>query len=317
MLGLGRIARTRLLPALAAAEGAELWSLLSRDRARAAAAADEFGAGAAVPAHDDLDTLLADPDLDAVILASPDKLHAPQAVAAARAGKHVFSEKPMATSVAEARAMVNACREAGVKLGVAYHLRWHAAHRPLWQAVQSGRFGALRHLRVQWSFQAAGATDWRASPEVGRWWSLAAVGTHCLDQVLWFAGREGEITGFTSLVSRPVWGGAHDETAVVGLRFASGATAEFCCSVTFSAPGRFELYAADGYAIGEGTMATTGAGTLHTHEGPWPYQPGDPYRAEIEDFAAAIRDDRPPEVDGEAGLRNVELLVRAIEEGGG
>ena len=205
IVGPGGIAERKLLPALQVADDAELWSVVSRDKSRAAKAAETYGAGALKPAHDNLDAALADPALDAVLIATPDKLHAAQTIAAARAGKHVLVEKPMATSQADAAAMVAACAEAGVKLGVAYHLRWHGAHRPLFKAVQAGELGELRHIRVQWSFQAGDADNWRAGADVGKWWSLAAVGTHGLDQILWFMTPTcGDVVGVRSVITRSV-----------------------------------------------------------------------------------------------------------------
>ena len=125
MMGTGNISRDALTPAIAEVDDAVLWSVFSRERDRADAFAAVNGAAAATAGHDDLQSFLADPELDAVIIATPDRLHAEQAIAAARAGKHVLVEKPMATSVDEADAMVAACRAAGVQLGVAYHMRWH------------------------------------------------------------------------------------------------------------------------------------------------------------------------------------------------
>ncbi len=312
MIGTGRIAETKLLPALKAADGAELWSILSRDKARAGAVAGAFSAAAPDAAHDDLDALLADPKLDAVLIATPDKLHADQAITAARAGKHVFCEKPMATSPEEASAMVAACKEAGVKLGVAYHLRWHGAHRPLYQDVAAGKLGDLRHVRVQWSSLAADDSNWRARTDVGKWWALAGVGTHCLDQILWYMTPTcGDVVEVKSVISHKVWGSPNDETALIAMQFASGATADLCASVVFGGPTRFELYGTKGYAVSEGTMGTTCDGTMTTGEGPYDYTVVDCYRAEIEDFAAAVRDNRAPEVDGEMGARNVEILCQA------
>jgi len=314
MIGTGRIAETKLLPALNAAHGAQLWSVLSRDKSRASSVASQFNAGSPNAAHDSLDALLADPDLDAVLIATPDKVHADQAIAAARAGKHVFCEKPMATSSDEAQAMVAACAEAGVKLGVAYHLRWHGAHRTLFEQVQAGKLGDLRHIRVQWNLLAADDNNWRAHTEVGKWWSLAGVGTHCLDQILWYMTPTcGEVVNVTSVISRKVWGGHNDETALIAMMFENGATADLCSSVVFAAPTRFELYGTKGYAVSENTMAETGEGTMTTHDGPFNYAYVDCYRAEIEDFAAAARDDREPEVDGVVGARNVEILCQASD----
>jgi predicted dehydrogenase len=314
VIGTGRIATMKLLPALRNASGASLWSVLSRDASRAAEVAGEFGAESATPGYDNLDAMLADPELDAVIIATPDKLHAEQAIAAARAGKHVFCEKPMTTSLAEADAMIDACDSAGVKLGVAFHLRWHAGHRKLFEATQNGLLGELRHIRVQWSAQAADAANWRAESEVGKWWSLAGVGTHCLDQVLWFMQPTcGKVVDVQSIVSREVWNGPNDESALIALKFESGATAQICSSVVFDGPNQFELYGASGYARGEDSVSITGEGRMWTHEGDWDYTPVDPYQLEIEDFAAAVRDDRAPEVDGQMGRLNTEILLRVAD----
>ncbi|MGI9521296.1 MAG: Gfo/Idh/MocA family protein [Hyphomicrobiaceae bacterium] len=312
MVGSGRIAETKLLPAIVAADGVELYSVLSRDIGRARSVAENYAAIANQPAHDDLRSLLADKALDAVLIATPDKLHAQQTIAAAEAGKHVLVEKPMATSGAEARAMVSACHQNGVKLGVAYHLRWHGAHRPLFEDVRRGEFGVIRHMRVQWSSQAHDASNWRAATDVGKWWSLAGVGTHCLDQVLWFMSAEcGPVVDVKSVISRSVWGGPNDETALLALRFENGATADICSSVQFAAPSRFELYGSMGYAVGEGTVGTTGEGAMSVNGTERKYGYADCYRAELEDFAASVRDNRPPEVTGEMGLMNVDILCQA------
>ncbi len=310
LLGTGRIADKQLAPAIIQAKGAQFWSVLSREPERASAFASRHGAAASAPAHTSIDDLLRDPDLDGVVVATPDKLHAGQAIAAARAGKHVLVEKPMATSVAEAEEMVRECDGAGVRLGVAYHLRWHAGHRLVANGVRNGEFGDLRHMRVQWTWLAPDDTNWHARPDVGRWWSLAGVGTHCLDLVRWLMVPScGEIDTVRSVISRSVWQGPHDETAVVALRLESGATAELCSSVVFDAPTSLEVYGSRGYVMCTDTLGPHGAGEIRTSLGELRYSPTNPYVGEIEDFAAAIGDGRPPEVDGCEGLRNVELLT--------
>lgn len=316
ILGPGRIANDSLAPAIHAVEGITLWSVLSRDRERAAEFARRHAAAAPQPAHDDLDALLADPQLDAVLIASPDRLHADQAVRAAGAGKHVFTEKPMATETAECRAMVDACAKANVRLGVAYHMRWHAGHRRLAAMAHAGEFGELRHMRVLWARRQADDSNWRASSDVGRWWSLAGVGTHCLDQVRWFMLPTcGEVVRVRSVINRSVWGSPHDETAAVSLQFENGATAEICTSVLFDAPRRMEVYGSEGRAICEGTLGPGGDGSIVTHDGPMTFERVDPYVGEIADFVAAVRERRDPEVSGGEASRNVEILLDAIEAG--
>ncbi len=311
MLGTGRIADRELAPAVALAAGTRLWSVLSRDPVRAEDFAARHGAAAAEPAYTDLGALLRDDDLDAVVIATPDGLHASQAVAAMRAGKHVLVEKPLATSWADARVMVRVAEEQRVRLGVAYHLRWHAGHRAIRERVQQGRLGTLRHMRVQWTWPAQDDSNWRAHTEVGRWWSLAGVGTHCLDLIRWMMTPScGEVTRVAGVTSRSVWKGPHDETAVAALKLESGATAQFTSSVQFASPSRVEVYGSDGYAVGTGTLGPAGAGSIVTDEGELAFEVANPFQGEIEDFVRAIAEGREPEVDGAEGLRNVELLEK-------
>lgn len=312
ILGTGRIADNQLAPALAQVSGARLWSVLSRDERRGREFAARHGAASPSPVHTGLAALLADPDLDAVLIATPDGLHAEQAVAALRAGKHVLVEKPMATDREGGRAMVDAAEEMGVQLGVAYHLRWHAGHRLLHEQVQAGALGELRHMRAQWTFRVADDSNWRAGDEVGRWWGLAGVGTHALDLVRWFLLPQcGETAELRSLITREVYSGPNDETALVMLRFASGATAEIVTSVLFDSPSRVEIYGARGAAVCEGTLGPHGAGAVRLLGENLPFEPVNPFAGEIADFVAAVRDSRPPEVSGAEGLRNVELLLEA------
>lgn len=310
LLAASRIAGPAVVDPAARTDGVEVVAVAARSLERAQQAADRWQLPIALGSYDEL---IAHADIDAVYVGTPNALHRPWAVAAAKAGKHVLVEKPMATAGEEARAMVDACRTAGVKLGVAYHLRWHRGHRALHERVRAGELGELRHVRAHWSFPAPDASNWRASPELTRWWGLSGVGTHCLDQVRWFLRPDaGEVSELKSVVSNAVFGSPHDETAILALRFESGATAEICTSVLFGGPRRLEIYGAGGHALCEDTLGLTGGGAIVTHAGPLEYPVRNPYVGEIEDFADAIREGRAPEVDGEEGLRNVELLLQAV-----
>jgi predicted dehydrogenase len=313
VIGPGGIADAHLVPAITMTPGMVLWSVLSRDRARAAAFAAKHNAVAPAPAFDDLDAMLADPALDAVVIASPDKLHAAQAIAAARAGKHVLVEKPMATTPEDAHAMVAAAREARRVLGVAYHLRWHAGHRALIDRIKAGVLGELLHVRVQWTYEARDASNWRAHPEVGRWWSLAGVGTHCVDLARWILreGGCGDTDAVSSMITQPKWKTGHDETAVIALRFASGATAEICTSVLFRAPRTVEIFGSNGFAACDETLGPHGGGTITIDDASLLFPQIDPYAGELADFGRAIRYHGQCEVPGEEGARNVEILAAA------
>lgn len=312
ILGPGKIADTQLAPAIRQVEGVRLWSVLSRDMQKARAFSARHEAGAPEPAHSDLNALLADPALDAVIISTPDRMHAAQALAALKAGKHVLVEKPMATEVNDARAMIEAAQRNNLRLGVGYHLRWHAGLQRLVDAIGDGKLGEIRHVRVFWSFLAPDASNWRASHELGRWWGLAAVGTHCLDFIRWvMVVRCGEVVKLRSMIARESWKGPHDETAILAMQFESGATAEFTTSVLIDAPTRAEIYGASTYAVCDRVLGPTGAGQIRIGDRELEYTAVNPYAGEIADFAAAIRDGREPKVGGVEGLRNMELLINA------
>lgn len=312
MVGPGKVADTLLAPALKQVSGARLWSVVGRDRARTEAFAARHGAPAGAPVHTDLATALRDPDLHAVIIATPDHLHAAQAIAAAEAGKHLLVEKPLATSVEEGRAMVAAAQANGVTLAVGYHLRWHAGHRLLAEQLRAGALGKLLHTRVQWTYRTARADNWRASGQASRWWALSAFGTHCLDLIRWFmAPACGEVVEVSGVRGSPHWQSPNEETAVVGLRFESGATAEFLTSVLFEPERRVEVFGEKGCAVCTGTLGPDGGGRVALAGEVVSFPVGNPYVAELENFIESVRLKRQPEVDGAEGLRNVELLQRA------
>ncbi len=317
ILGPGGIADDQHAPAVIAHPDATLWSVLSRSQDRAMEFANRHSLAAPSPAHTDLDSLLKDPDLDAVIIATPDRLHASQVIAAAKAAKHVLLEKPMATSLPECDEMIVACNQANVTLAMGYHLRWHAGHRRIRNAVANGLIGAIRHMRLHWTFAAPDDTNWRSSTETGRWWALAANGTHCLDIIRWFMlPTQGEITDVRCLVSRAKFGSPHDETSIVLLHFESGATAEFSVSVQFASESRIELYGDNGNVQMEGTMGRHGAGEIQVNGQPFAYEVANPFLLELDDFITAVQEKRTPEVSMQEGRNNVATLLQAIEASG-
>src|SRR5688500_15231512 len=115
LVGTGRIADDRILPGINAFAGNELIGVVSREFAKAEAFAKKFGAKRAYTSYEEM---LRNPEVTVVAIETPNSMHAEQAIAAARAGKHVFCDKPMTTSVADAERVIEACDKAGVTLGM-------------------------------------------------------------------------------------------------------------------------------------------------------------------------------------------------------
>ena len=125
--------------------------------------------------------------------------------------------------------------------------------------------------------------------------------------------ESGEIVSIHAVTGGSVWNSPHDETAVLSARFESGATAEFCTSVLFDSASRIEIYGSEGTVICDDTLGRHGSGTIMFNGSPLEYEVANPYAGEIRDFVEAIQDGRPPEVDGQEGTRNVELLIEAAK----
>lgn len=312
IIGTGRIADVQLAPALNQVSGAKFWSVLSRDKQRAESFAAKHQAVAQHNAFDSLAAFLADPSLDAVIIATPDGLHAQQAIACARAGKHVLLEKPMATTREDAEEIGKTCTKERVKLAIAYHMRWHDGHQKVASMLHSGEFGIPRYARATWTWKAEDNSNWRAHEEYGRWWGLAGVGTHCVDFLRWMMLPGcGEVSNVTSVIDKSTYGGPHDETASVSMQFESGAIADIMTSVMFDATSRFEINCSDAIVVGEGTLATHGGGSISINNEPLKFDLLNPYVGEIQNFVEAIAGTARVAVSGAEGLRNIEILLQA------
>jgi predicted dehydrogenase len=312
VIGPGEIAGQRLVPALNTLRGARFFSVLGRDADRTLAFAQTHNATARQAAHTDLSTFLSDPKLDAVIVASPDKLHVTHCLAAVKAGKHVFVEKPIATCSRDASRISRACSRAEVHLAVGYHLRFHRAHQMVSKLINQGAIGDVRHVDVRWTMLSQ-PTDWRANPATGRWWSMAALGTHCLDLVNWLVEpSSGHIVRSQCLSTNKLFKG-NDETCSVNLEFKSGATANIVVSVTFRAARYIEIFGTAGSIRCNDTLGPRGAGALFVNGRPVDFEVVDPYREELADFVRAIRGNtRGAAVDGPEATRQMLLLERLL-----
>ena len=127
--------------------------------------------------------MLADPDLDAVYIATPNNLHVAQTIRAAKAGKHVLCEKPMATSVADAEQMVAACEANKVKLGVVFQHRYHPAHFRAREIIATGALGEIQFVSAQLcrGFERNHWQGWRNDPTISGSGAIVAQGVHPID----------------------------------------------------------------------------------------------------------------------------------------
>jgi 1,5-anhydro-D-fructose reductase (1,5-anhydro-D-mannitol-forming) len=193
LIGIGRHADRFIAPAINKCATGELVAVYSRDRARSSEFAAKHGC---VAAYDSLEQMLGDKNVSAVFVCSPNHVHKEQVIQAAAARKHVLCEKPLALSAADCRAMIDACRSAGVKLAVGFHLRHNPVHIAARDIVHSGILGQLQLADVQYMHVITGAAagrpsaPWRRDPKLAGGGSFLSTGTHALDLLRFVLKRE-------------------------------------------------------------------------------------------------------------------------------
>ncbi len=276
--------------------------------------------------------LLACPQVEAVYVASPNYLHKEHVIAAARAGKHVLVEKPMALTVADAEEMVTVCQEMRVKLMVGYMMRFHAHHRRLREMIAGGELGTITFARAQltcWYPDIPGA--WRQNPTLSGGGAFIDLGVHCLDLLEMLVGKVRRLGAFVGNLafSYPV-----EDAATVLLEFTSGAHG--IIDVSFNTPDAasrnvLEVRGTRGTVIAEHTIGQGAGGRMVALV---PAAVGgydsmqertkdvarlvkvesvNTYRAEVEHLVDCVEHDREPITGGETAVHIVRLTQLVYE----
>jgi UDP-N-acetylglucosamine 3-dehydrogenase len=227
IVGCGSIARRAHTPAFMKSSDAELVAFVSRTRASAEAAASECGGKG--PVYDDWREVVALEDLDAVDICSPNVFHAEQAIAAARAGKHVLVEKPIAASLDDADTMLEAAAGAGIVLQVAHNLRYVPAVLAARDVVAAGRLGNIVGLRA--AFGHAGPRAWAPDStwffdrDLSGGGALIDLGIHIIDVVHFVTGLTGREVAAMTFGEEPCEDAAH-----LVVRYTNGAVGTISAS---------------------------------------------------------------------------------------
>jgi predicted dehydrogenase len=253
--------------------------------------ADQYGVGFTT----NFEGILVDPSIDVVILTTPHALHTQQIIAAARAGKHVFCEKPVGLSVKEVRQSVQACLAAGVRLGVGHERRFEPAVDELRKLLRSGSFGTVMHVEASFSHdKLRGLTgdNWRVSAQGEIPLAMTATGIHLTDLFLDLIGPIEVVTAFPAMRAA---GSSYADTLSVHVRFVCGASGHINTVLATPFYSRFIIYGSEAWAevrdathpdeAGTSTLTLqrrTGSPTVSTLN--WK----DSVRANLEQFALSI-----------------------------
>jgi predicted dehydrogenase len=326
MLGCGEIAYKATGEAVKASSNAEMVIAMDPVEHVARSFADTYGAEATTEAAHVLERA----DVDAVVISAPHYLHAPLAIQAARYGKHVIVEKPIACTLGQADGMIAACRDAGVRLAVFLPSRYATATAKARELVQEGAIGDVLALKFHaasnkpltyWTggYTQRVTTDWRMSKEKSGGGILIMNLVHDIDRMRYITGREAvrvfaEYDTFATDTEV-------EDFITVSIRYDNGALgnvlASSCARGGDSTGNR--IYGSDGQIIfGRGLRVYTDREVAGLKKGAWTeldVSGEDNRRVFIERFAEAVFEGKAPDVPGEEGRKTLEVIRAAYRSG--
>jgi len=314
IIGLGRIA-SHFIAGIRATTNSKVAALVSGHRGKALRIAADCGVPEnSIYGYDNFDSIASNKSVDAVYVALPNSMHAEYTIRAAKAGKHVVCEKPMATSVADCEAMIAACKAAGVKLMIAYRCHYEPTNLKAVSLIRSGALGQVQAIESAFGFNIAPG-EWRLDKKMSGGGPLVDVGIYSLNATRYLTGEEPEsFSAYTSIIDRDGRFTSVDENLSWTMKFPSGIVAS--CNTTYGAPmdGFFKVHGSKGWIDANPAFnydglhlhAEISGAVLDEHNAARdPYQ----FQAQAQHFSHCVQNGLEPKTPGEEGLRDMRYIA--------
>lgn len=262
VIGCGGIADRRTIPGMMLANNAELIAVMDANYEAAERVKNKYGAKYA---FDDMNEVLAIDEIDAVYIASPVFCHKEQVEAACKAGKHILLEKPIGLNIAESEEIEKICKDAGIKLGVGFMMRYAAYHEKMKEIIAEGKIGKLVSARAEFTcWYPTMDNCWRQEANLSGGGAMMDMGIHCIDLIRYITGAE--FTETAGLIGNQVfeYKGVEDAGYLIG-RMDNGAVAYV--GANFNIPDEIakcslEFYGTSGCITAVGTLSQVEGGTV-------------------------------------------------------
>jgi predicted dehydrogenase len=323
IVGLGRISMDHFMPGVKEGQTGRIVALVSGHRDKAKKQAAMYGvADSAIYSYEDYDRIRENKEIDAVYIALPNSMHAEYTIRAAKAGKHVLCEKPMATSVADSQAMIEACRAAGKKLMIAYRCQYEPVNLKAIELIRTGAVGAVQAIESCNGFNIS-AGEWRLNRKLAGGGPLMDVGIYSLNACRYLTGEEpGDIHANSSVIDHDGRFNEVEENVGWTMKFPSGIVAS--CNTSYGADmngfyrvhgskGTIELFPAFGY---EGIHLRAGLAGGQRIDMPSPQHGYEQFTVQADYFSNCIWNNKEPKSDGEEGLRDMKLMSTIYQAAG-
>ncbi len=304
ILGYARIARVNIIPAILTSSNAALYAIASRDKTKLKECGDTYPFS---KTYESYDLLLDDPDVGAVYIPLPNSLHKEWTIKAARKGKHILCEKPIALNVTECDEMIRVCKEQNVKFMEAFMYRYTHRTRKVNEILADGKLGNIKYINSCYRFLLVNPASIKLIPELGGG-SLYDVGCYPVNFIGMITNDDPEYIAAECVKDSGV-----DVILSAVLKYRSGIIATLHCG--FNAYQRIysEIVGTKGaLEVPDAFLDDSGYITLITDSGSQKIEiaKSDRYRYEIEDFSQAIIDNRKPMFSLEETRRNTAIIDR-------
>ncbi|UII75967.1 Gfo/Idh/MocA family oxidoreductase [Flagellimonas sp. HMM57] len=319
LVGLGSYSTYQLAPALSDTKHCYLAGIVTGTPEKENAWAEKYG----IPKeniynYQNFDNIAKNDAIDIVYVVLPNSMHADFCIRAAKAGKHVICEKPMAMNVEECDAIINACKKAEVKLGMGYRLHSEPYTQEIKRFVKEKTFGAVNYISADAAYRStSNPNQWRLNKKLSGGGALMNMGLYAIQSVIYGTGENPISVSAQEFSTRPDYFKDTDETITAQFEFSSGTTGSIMTSHNISANrlfascerGWFELDPASTYIPLAGR---TSSGTLD-------FPQESQQKIQMDDFAKHILLNAPNLAPGEMGKRDmmiVEAVYESIAKGG-
>ena len=329
VIGLGRIA-DHFMRGAKDSSTSQITGLVSGHRDKALRIAAQYGVPErSIYSYEQMDAIRDNKAIDAVYVALPNSMHAEYTIRSAKAGKHVLCEKPMSTTVADAEAMIAACKTANVKLMIAYRLHYEPTTLRAIKLIRDGAIGNVHSIVSANGFNIARG-EWRYDKKLGGGGPMMDVGIYSLNATRYLTGEEP--ASFTAQVSTIDHDGRFDtveEDMAWTMKFPSGALASCVTTYGSNMPGFYRVHGSKGWLEMQGfgysglrlrasyknDAAPADAPAITLDE---PNKEPDPkqFERQVDHFSDCILNDRVPQTPGEEGLRDMQHMQAIYKAAG-
>jgi predicted dehydrogenase len=329
VVGLGRFGLGEIIPTLTGeCKHSRLVALVTGDAAKGRTVAQQYGVPErSVYGYADYDRIANDPAIEVVYVALPNSMHAEYVVRGAKAGKHVFCEKPMATSVAECEQMIAACKQAGRELMVGYRIQYEPHNRLVQRMVRGRELGQARLIEMVNNQNQGDPNHWRMKKALAGGGSLPDVGIYCYNTARFLTGEEPvEIRAMIQTPANDPRFREVEDTVLWQMRFPSGTVANCATSYSTHRSRRYRVNFEDGWAEMDPAFAYSGLrleigralGTNASREQRQLAEQPSQFAREIDHFSERLRAGQRPYTPGEEALQDQRVqdaIYRAAREG--